>query len=157
LIFNNGIGRNYSSIDEIAPPVDANGNYTIGATTAFGPTSPTWTYVGTPTTSFYSAEISGAQRLPNGNTLITEGVKGNLFEVTSAGEIVWRYVNPVTSTPLTQGATIPTDPGRSDQLMNAVFRVTRYGADYAGLVGRTLTAQGTIEKYTTSSALRGLR
>jgi hypothetical protein len=70
---------------------------------AYGPPSALWTYTGTPPTSFYSAEISGAQRLPNGNTLITEGVKGNLFEVTSAGETVWRYVNPVTTTPLAQG------------------------------------------------------
>ena len=26
-VFNNGLGRNYSSIDEFTPPVDANGNY----------------------------------------------------------------------------------------------------------------------------------
>ena len=103
---------------------------------------------------FVSGEISGAQRLPNGNTLITEGVKGNLFEVTSAGEIVWRYVNPVTTTPLAQGATIPTDPGRSDQLMNAVFRVSRYGADYAGLVGRDLTPIGTIETGTAGATMQ---
>jgi hypothetical protein len=145
LIFNNGIGRNYSSVDEIVPPVDGSGNYTIGTGAAFGPTAPTWTYVGTPTSSFYSAEISGAQRLPNGNTLITSGVQGLLFEVTSAGEIVWKYLNPVTTTPLTQGATIPADPNRAGQFMNAVFRVTRYAATFPGLVGRDLTPKGTIE------------
>ena len=112
LIFNNGLGRGYSSVDEIVPPASSSGAYTITGNAAFGPTAATWTYVGSPTSSFFSGEISGAQRLPNGNTLITEGVKGNLFEVTSAGEIVWRYVNPVTTTPLAQGATIPTDPGR---------------------------------------------
>jgi formylglycine-generating enzyme required for sulfatase activity len=154
LIFNNGLGRNYSSVDEIAPPVSATGAYTIGATTAFGPPSPAWTYAGTPTSSFFSGEISGAYRLPNGNTLITEGVKGNLFEVTSAGEMVWRYVNPVTTTPLTQGAAIPLDANRSDQYMNAVFRVQRYAPDYPGLAGRTLTPLGTIEKYTGTSAVR---
>ena len=145
LIFNNGLGRGYSSVDEIVPPASSSGAYTITGNAAFGPTAATWTYVGSPTSSFFSGEISGAQRLPNGNTLITEGVKGNLFEVTSAGEIVWRYVNPVTTTPLAQGATIPTDPSRSDQLMNAVFRVQRYGADFPGLVGRDLTPIGTIE------------
>ncbi|MEI6972837.1 MAG: aryl-sulfate sulfotransferase, partial [bacterium] len=157
LIYNNGIGRGYSTVDEIVPPVDASGNYTIGATAPFGPTTTTWSYQGTPATSFYSAEISGAERLPNGNTLITEGIKGNLFEVTSAGEIVWRYVNPVTTAPLKQGATVPADPGRPDQFMNAVFRVQRYGADYPGLKGRTLTPLGPIETYTSSSALRSLR
>jgi hypothetical protein len=72
-------------IDQIMPPVDAAGNYTIATGSAFGPAAPVWTYTSTPASSFYSAEISGRQRLPNGNTLICEGVKGNLFEVTSAG------------------------------------------------------------------------
>ena len=147
LIYNNGIGRGYSTVDEIVPPVDAAGNYSIASGAAYGPTSALWTYTGTPPASFYSAEISGAQRLPNGNTLITEGIKGNLFEVTSAGETVWRYVNPVTTTPLAQGSTVPTDPNRSDQFMNAVFRVTRYGADFPGLLGKDLTPIGTIETY----------
>jgi hypothetical protein len=43
---------------------------------------------------FYSGYISGAQRLPNGNTLITEGADGRLFEVTPEHELVWEYVNP---------------------------------------------------------------
>ena len=147
LIYNNGIGRGYSTVDEIVPPMDAAGNYLISGGAAYGPTSALWTYTATPPTSFYSAEISGAQRLPNGNTLITEGIKGNLFEVTSAGEIVWRYVNPVTTTPLAQGSTVPTDPNRTDQFMNAVFRVTRYGSDFPGLLGKDLSPLGTIETY----------
>lgn len=147
LIFNNGIGRDYSSVDEIVPPVDSTGNYSIAPSAAFGPSAPTWTYVGNPRSSFYSAEISGAQRLANGNTLITEGVKGNLFEVTAAGEMVWRYVNPVTTTPLAQGSAIPADSARPDQFMNAVFRVTRYGMDFPGLQGRDLTPKGPIETY----------
>lgn len=152
LIFNNGIGRGYSTVEEIVPPVDATGNYGISANAAYGPTSSLWTYQGSLPTSFYSAEISGAQRLPNGNTLICEGIKGNLFEVTSAGETVWRYVCPVTTTPLAQGSTIPADSGRPDQFMNAVFRVTRYAPDFAGLVGRDLAPQGTIETYAAASA-----
>jgi outer membrane protein assembly factor BamB len=40
---------------------------------------------------FYSANISGAQRLPNGNTLITEGARGRLLEVTKEGKMVWEY------------------------------------------------------------------
>ena len=43
---------------------------------------------------FYSAYISSAQRLPNGNTLITEGSDGRLFEITKDYEIVWEYISP---------------------------------------------------------------
>jgi hypothetical protein len=44
---------------------------------------------------FFSTNISGAQRLPNGNTLITAGAGGRLFEVTPRGEIVWEYMFPL--------------------------------------------------------------
>lgn len=43
---------------------------------------------------FYSPFISSAQRLPNGNTLICEGDRGKIFEVTPELEIVWEYVVP---------------------------------------------------------------
>jgi hypothetical protein len=43
---------------------------------------------------FYSPFISSAQRLPNGNTLITEGSAGRIFEITSDHEIVWEYISP---------------------------------------------------------------
>jgi len=43
--------------------------------------------------NFFSTNISGAQRLPNGNTLITEGAPGRIFEVTVDGENVWEYMN----------------------------------------------------------------
>jgi hypothetical protein len=43
---------------------------------------------------FFSHYVSSAQRLPNGNTFITEGADGRLFEVTPSGEIVWEYVSP---------------------------------------------------------------
>ena len=48
----------------------------------------------TDASKFYSSYISSAQRLPNGNTLITEGSDGRLFEVTPDHEIVWEYINP---------------------------------------------------------------
>ena len=41
--------------------------------------------------NFFSSYISGAQRLANGNTLICED--GRIFEVSTAGEVVWEYVN----------------------------------------------------------------
>ena len=44
--------------------------------------------------TFYSSFISSARRLPNGNTLICEGMHGRIFQVMPDGEIVWEYVNP---------------------------------------------------------------
>lgn len=38
----------------------------------------------------FSGKVSGAFRLPNGNTLITEGTSG-VWEVTASGEIVWKF------------------------------------------------------------------
>ena len=44
---------------------------------------------------FMSWYISGAQRLPNGNTLITEGDNGRVFEVSyDSKDIVWEYISP---------------------------------------------------------------
>ena len=42
---------------------------------------------------FYSMLISGAQRTPNGNTVICEGQPGRIFEVTAKGKIVWEYIS----------------------------------------------------------------
>ncbi len=50
-----------------------------------------WSYAGP---RFFGSNISGAQRLPNGNTLVTEGPGGRLFEVTREGQIVWEYIYP---------------------------------------------------------------
>jgi hypothetical protein len=90
-----------------------------------------------PPVDFYSAIISGAQRLANGNTLICKGVGGDLFEVTSNAEIVWEYINPVNA----QGPVMQGDvPGS-----NRVFRCYRYPPDYPGLQGHDLTPNGPIE------------
>jgi hypothetical protein len=43
---------------------------------------------------FYSPLISSAQRLPNGNTLITEGSGGRIIEVTHGHDLVWEFINP---------------------------------------------------------------
>ena len=126
LIFNNGQGRpdgDYSSVDEIEPPVDAQGNYSLTSGAAYGPADMTWTY--SDSSDFYSQNISGAQRLSNGNTLICNGANGIFFEVTNEKEIVWKYVNPVSK----DGIVEQGDPSK----MNQVFRVYRYAPDYAGL------------------------
>jgi hypothetical protein len=95
LIFNNGgPERPYSSVIEIVPPIDESGAYIMLPGVPTGPDGYAWQYIGNPPESFYSALISGAQRQPNGNTLITEGIKGRIFEVNPAGEIVWEYYLP---------------------------------------------------------------
>lgn len=52
--------------------------------------------------NFYSQFISGAQRLPNGNTLIDIGAAGRVIEVTPGKQVVWEYQNTNAS-----GATAP--------------------------------------------------
>lgn len=52
-------------------------------------------FSGLPFWTFFSSFISSARRLPNGNTLICEGMHGRIFQVTQKGEIVWEYINPV--------------------------------------------------------------
>ena len=75
---------------------------------------------------FYSAFISGAQRLPNGNTLICSGAAGRLFEVTREGRIVWDYRNPL------GGDVDPPDhAGKAPPL--ALFRGARYAKDHPGV------------------------
>ncbi|MBI4283286.1 MAG: thioredoxin, partial [Chloroflexi bacterium] len=44
--------------------------------------------------SVYSPLMSSAQRLVNGNTLISEGNSARIFEVTREGKVVWEFVNP---------------------------------------------------------------
>ncbi len=158
IVHDNGVGRlggmnGYTSIDEMVPPVDAYGNYAAMSSGAYGPTNYYWNYKATPTTNFYGMDIGGVQRLPNGNSLICYGIQGTLFEVTTNGTIVWKYVNPVTSVPLAQGSAIPTDPVAlfQTQYLNEVFKVTRYGTNYPGLFGKDLTPRGTIETYTGAS------
>lgn len=53
-----------------------------------------WEYTGTKITMF-SPYISSAQRLPNGNTLVDEGIDGRFFQVTPQHKIVWEYVSPI--------------------------------------------------------------
>lgn len=93
LVFNNGVSRpggaRYSSVDELTPPVNETGQYYLAPGSAYGPTTLTWTYSPQPT--FYASHLCGALRLSNGNTLITNGETGRIFEVTPAGATVWQY------------------------------------------------------------------
>ena len=96
LTFNNGdrpgTGNDYSSVEEIVPPMDTGGNYIIDPGEPFGPAAPVWVYQDPP--GFYSVNRSGAFRMPNGNTLICETSDKNIFEVTAGGDKVWQYSPP---------------------------------------------------------------
>lgn len=54
-----------------------------------------WQYAGTRESPLESNIRSYSQRLPNGNTLITESSGGRIVEVNVDGDIVWEYTNPV--------------------------------------------------------------
>ncbi len=53
-----------------------------------------WSYEGTEDEPFQSDTCGSCQRMPNGNTVVTESDYGRAFEVTPDGEIVWEFVNP---------------------------------------------------------------
>jgi hypothetical protein len=114
-IFNNGWerpGPKYSSVLEIElPSTDNDGNYDMAESASIE-----WSYTADNPTDFYSSMMSGAQRLPNGNTLVCSATQGWFFEVTSSNEIVWGYTN---------NYPVP--------LLNDVFRVQQYSSDYEGL------------------------
>jgi len=78
----------HTQVYEFSPPVDANGRYSLPANSPYGPAEPLWTYSAAHLNATY---ISGAQRLANGNTLITSGPQGRFFEINPAGEILWEY------------------------------------------------------------------
>ncbi len=97
LVFNNGLGRpdgDYSSVIELTPPVDAAGQYILDKAAGYGPAEAAWHYTSPRKLDFFSERVSGAQRLPNGNTLICSGEGGRFFEVDAHERIVWEYVNP---------------------------------------------------------------
>jgi hypothetical protein len=98
LIFDNGVRRKYSRVVELDPVTK-----TI-----------VWEYVADPPDALYSDGKGSAQRLPNGNTLICEGDRGRVFEVTRQGEIVWEWFNPLTS----------------DDHRVQVYRMMRYPPEY---------------------------
>lgn len=114
LLFDNGCHRKraptFSRVLEVDP-----------ATNEIG-----WTYVGPTILGFYSFMGSGANRLPNGNTLITESATGRIFEVTHGHEVVWEYVSPFV---------LPSKFGPTP----VVFRAYRYALDDPRFAGRELS------------------
>lgn len=78
LVFDNGSRRGWSRVIEVDPLT----NRIV------------WEYHSDPSTEFFTHARGSAQRLPNGNTLISESNRGRGFEVTPDGEVVWEYYQP---------------------------------------------------------------
>lgn len=78
LVFDNGYHRDHSRVVE----VDLATQEVL------------WSFDGDPARSLRSEVRGFAQRLPGGNTLITESERGRALEVTPGGEVVWSFENP---------------------------------------------------------------
>ncbi len=76
-----------------------------------------WEYHAEDPKDFYSRECGSNQRLPNGNTLITETDGGRAFEVTPGHEIVWEFVNPAHA-------------GTHNEFIASVFDMVRLEPDF---------------------------
>ena len=151
LLFNNGnefgdLRRDHSEVLELRYPSD---DARFGAWPAgepHPPSAPVWRYAADPPGDFLSYPLSSARRLGNGNTLIAEGIKGTVFEVTQAGREVWRYVSPALvgeGGRLFKGDSVPHSTGRSGRVgrwhQNAVYRAIKYPPAYPGLRALDLT------------------
>ena len=123
--------------EELILPLEPNGSYLLAEDAPFGPEVPDWVYPETLDSDFFSPNISGAQRLPNGNTLICEGNSGHLFEVTPEGEMVWEYV-----TAYNQFGAIAEG---GNPFGNSTFRAYRYAPDHPAFTGRDMTPGDPVE------------
>ena len=139
IVYNNGTGRpggNYSTIDIIDPPINADGTYSIDSVYTFGPETYSWTYTADPPNSLFSVNISGASRYKNGNTIIAEGRSATIYEVDTMGNVLWKYVSPVG----------PFGPQTQGEMPNGnLFRAERYGPDFPAFSDKKLQPQGPIE------------
>jgi len=146
LIFNNGPNRQdgrYSTVEEFILPLD-NGTFKIDGK-KFAAVEPVWHYMDPDDkTNFYATNISGAQRLPNGNTLICEGPRGHLFEVTADKQIVWDY--RFTAQAGARGGARGGRMGGMGGMMGGgfpsqIFRAYRIPLDHPALKGKDLTVK----------------
>jgi len=103
-----------------------------------------WHFASKASHGMFSHIGSGAQRLANSNTLVCADTEGHIIEVTPSGEVVWEYINPVTS----EGKL----KYRRDTwpMQNSIFRAFRYLSSDPPLDGRILTPGSTITGRTPS-------
>ena len=146
ILYNNGVDRagDYSSVDVITPVI-LDGAYQMDDENRFLPNATSWSW--DKGADMYAPFVSGAERLPNGNTLVTHGTHGTFYEVTLEGEIVWTYISPVSNQGIVeQGEPVP-DGLQINAKANPVFKARKYAADHPGLAGRTLIPGDYIEPW----------
>lgn len=144
ILFNNGNGRDplFSEVHILNPEADSPGVYSYITGTAYGPSETDYIYEDPITpTDFYSRILGSAQRLPNRNTLICEGINGRIFEITPAEELVWEYLSPVKS----DTRAITTQGDAVSSFVNILFKGIKYSTDYSVFTGRDLTPLNPIE------------
>jgi hypothetical protein len=139
LLFNNGDNSNYSSVLELVTPMTSAGFYLNPGSIAFGPDQPIWTYNDSLNALFNSGRLSSAQRLSNGNTLICSGQNGNLTEVDNQNNIVWNYLNPISSTGAIEQGNLP---GAGS---NSIFLAYKYEPDFPAFIGKNLEPGNPLE------------
>ena len=145
LLFNNGAGRTplFSEALMITPPSTSLGEYII-ENNKFGPDVPDYTYPNTTPTEdsdFFSAILSNAQQLPNGNILVCEGREGHFFELDQNNNVVWDYIIPISSI----DGTAYTQNDDISALSNRTFRARKYASSYAAFDNRDLTPGEPLE------------
>lgn len=127
LVFDNNEGEppnERSRVEELVLPFDAKAGFRCEPAAAFGPTTLAWSYEDG--ANFHSPFISGAQRLPNGNTLVCEGAKGRVFEVRHDGRVVWDFWSPL-------GGEVEPSPQGGKAPPKALFRAQRIARDRVAL------------------------
>jgi hypothetical protein len=80
-----------------------------------------WRYQADRPGVFYSFCCGSNQRLPNGNTLVTESDRGRAFEIDADREIVWEYWNP---------HRVPHPTKKGQERIATLFEVVRLPADF---------------------------
>jgi hypothetical protein len=90
LMFNNGNDDGTSDLIEFMPPLLSDGTYAIDADEPFLPERDDydWFYE---SGGFYGDHLCGVYRLPNGNTLATDGPGREIREVSPEGQIIWTH------------------------------------------------------------------
>jgi len=141
LVFNNLAGEDFSTVNIFAPVWDEETQqYQLNEDGSFAPKTFDYTYKAENPSDLYSFNVSGAQKLPNGNMLICSGIQSTVFEVNAQNEVVWQYVNPVRAGSggvETQGTTNPNG--------SLLFRFNRYAPDFAGFENKDLAPGEFVE------------
>ena len=115
-----------------------------------------WSFEAKRATNFYSPLQSGAQRLPNGNTLVCSCAGGQIFEVTGGSDprVIWEFTSPWImggkTTPFLVDEHSVINPACGSHfpelhLQNFVHRAYRYGKDFSGFAGHDLSHADPID------------